>query len=233
MASKTKSKKSRSQQSPSKKGRKLSREQREKAREQRNQRIMSLVLVFLMIGSIAGIAAYNMGGSSGGQQQTIGEYDVVIRQRPSFFQPDTSIDAIVMTTDDKDVVFYSFPDMNSNIQKEGNLTDVLYNKSMVVLSGFETDELNKQLIDLLRYHVYMNAPESTQIGSALSTPDNSSQIPVITCENATVSQPVVMLSIGNKTQITSTDSCVDIVFTQQQTRLIRDKLLYSLYGVSA
>ncbi|MFP4118466.1 MAG: hypothetical protein ACLFTH_00235 [Candidatus Woesearchaeota archaeon] len=213
-----------------KKTRRLSRAEREKRKEARKQRIMSLVLVFIMLGGLAGFATFNSTGDENGVR-TIGPYDVSIEDRADFYRSDRTVQTITLHVGDDSVPFYTYPDQFSQINSSADLKGTLSNKSMVVISGLGDETTENQLLDMLRYDLSNNAP-MTVVGAI---PENvsDSQLPVIGCGNATASQPVVSIDFGNQTRYMQDDSCIEITMRPEHTHLVRDRLLYNMYGVSA
>ncbi|MGM5481464.1 MAG: hypothetical protein ACQESE_03560 [Nanobdellota archaeon] len=211
------------------KARKLSRAEKERKREQRKQRTMSLILVFLMVGGLAGVATFNMTGNNN-EISEIGGYDVTIGQYADFYDRNYQTQVLFLEVDEsKKVPLYTYPQVFSQFTMSGNMTELLDNANSIILSGYRDNEMDAQLNDLLRYDISNNI-DIPVIGAIAHTTD-SSQLPVITCENSTREQPVVILETGNKTTFIRNNTCIEIMFRPEQTHYVRDKVLYAIYGV--
>lgn len=206
----------------------LSRAERERKKELRRQRRMSIVLVIIMLGGLIGVGAYNM---TGNQKEEIGSFEYTISSYESFYNPTATTEVISLETDRGDVHFYSYPSSLSWLGSSVATKDILNESASVIITGAGEDEFESRLLDSLRFHVSTSSP--IPILSA-TTDDTAQEIrPLVTCANATVSQPVITVSFSNHSEITEYDHCINASIKPEHTHLLRDKILYNLYGVSA
>ena len=89
-------------------------------------------------------------------------------------------------------------------------------------------------IDLARFELagdlgkYFNM--AVQQAAALNTTLYS--LPVITCANATATQPVMQFSSGNETKISLQGSCVIVeALSGEEFTMMKDRILYGMFGV--
>lgn len=206
----------------------LSRAERERKKELRQQRRMSIVLVIIMLGGLIGVGAYNM---SGNQKEEIGSFEYTVSSYESFYDPTTTTEVISLETDRGDVHFYSYPSSVSRLESSVAIKEMLNGSESVIITGAGEEEIESRLLDSLRLHVSTSSP----IPILGATTDDAAQgtRPFVTCANATVSQPVITVSFSNQTEITGSGHCINASIKPEQTHLLRDKILYNLYGVSA
>lgn len=210
---------------------KLSREEKERRKNMKRQRAISLVLVFIMVGGLVGIGAYNMSGGNSAEQ--IGPYDASVSQYTDFYRPDYKTNALFLETDSGQIPFYTQPSDYDRFttNETGNFTELLYDKHSIIISGYSEKASEGRLLDMLRYDVSNNAP--VPIIKATPEPVDELSQAVIDCMNATSSQPVVVIEFSNETTFTRDGSCLKITSKPEHTHIVRDRLLYNLIGVDA
>ena len=74
--------------------------------------------------------------------------------------------------------------------------------------------------------------KNKQVILASTKPINSSELPVITCENSTILFPVMYIDYGNETKIEAVNECIVVSAVNERTLIaILENLRYRLYGV--
>ena len=197
---------------------------RDARREKRNKKLMSYVLVILMIVSVAGIWASSTSQNS--NYKSYGDFKFDVR-------PEASLNnqyVYFLKGDTSSLFFYSLPQDTLKIKTFGNLSDVLSKADFFVLST-ENNPHYLSFYDQLRFDMNQYVGKQS-VGAFLEPYDSLLEIPVITCENASVEMPVIELRIANKSEIIANPSgCILMNVEQGNVALIRDRLLYSGLGI--
>ncbi|MBT3304033.1 hypothetical protein HN592_01600 [Candidatus Woesearchaeota archaeon] len=180
------------------------------------QAIMAWVVALIFISSAFGMVASNMTSSK------IRYNDHVIN---------VGEDRYFYEVDDVEVSFYSSPGSVENVVLPEDFVGVLRNTKMIYM----TAELNDTLIEpisVLIFDVskYVFDTDSVYVQPAFTT--NETELPKITCEDASSSVPVVYLKKGLTRSASFVDNCLNItVASAYDVASYRDRLLYGFYGV--
>jgi hypothetical protein len=209
------------------KKRMLERKKRSDKAEKRKQLLVTYFIVILMVSSVVGFA---MVGGQTGTQDTI-EYasyafEINLEQHP--LAPGFSINTFVEKK--TGALFYTSPYEAEAIPTTGNLTDMLRTKPYVVYA-FEPDTEFDQLHDWLRFE-FSSKSNKIIIPGVTQESEVYTSLPTITCANATVETPVMIITQGNQTSIEVTQSgCIQIETKPQDILFTRDRILYSFLGI--
>lgn len=198
------------------------------SRDQRNdahkKKLMSYVLVVLMVVSVAGIFASST--SSNGLDYEYGEYSFELYQEPALnYQTMFKI-----KKDDSGLYFYGLPQDAMRLSSTGNLSRLLQNSEMFVLSS-DNDPYYMSFFDQVRFELELYAKKPS-IPATLDVV-NGSTLPVFNCANSSLQVPIVELVIGNSTSIDVNDEtgCVQISSRVNDLGVVRDRLLFSSLGI--
>lgn len=211
------------QNKPKKVRRQRSLADKEEAAHKKKVLVMSVILVSLMLVSLVGIFASSIGGSS----------DPSLQYNGLSFSPEQRGDlngqtVLTIKINGKEVYFYTMPQDSLNILTTGNLSDALSQASIIAITSNPSDQA-APYYDLIRYDLSLYGSKSI-VGATTQAVDGIS-LPVLTCENATATTPIISLASGNTTSINVEDNCVIVTSTLSDFAIIRDRLLYTLLGV--
>ena len=180
---------------------------------------MSLFIAFIMVLSILGI----MVGETSPSGSKIKYNDF------TFFRVQ---DGFMTKINKKDVRFSYFPSDLENITIDPAIKDNFNNINMVYLT-YNPNQPAVQAIANVLYSLKPILDDFFNIYSANSmTVNNTYNLPVITCANATSTVPVIDFRESNSTQLLFEDNC--IIFEASSASdfvLLKDRLLYSLFGI--
>ncbi len=145
---------------------------RKQGSEAKKKKIMSILLVFLMIISLAGIFLSSQQGLGNTSFEYEG-YDFELIQ-----DPNTGRFFFVTEINDQEIPFYTLPQDASNIPVDGNL-NALLNQAEVLTVATDGNLTEAALFDEIRFglDVYGGVPNS----AATLGPINGSALPVASC----------------------------------------------------
>lgn len=131
------------------------------------------------------------------------------------------------------VRFHAFPDSVTQIQADGDAVEMIRGSRMAYIT-FDPNSSELSDIDLARYELSTSLREQFDIFSApaVISPSDQYKFPVIGCENATESVPVISFVETNATRITREDNC--IIFNAKSSfdfLRLKDRLLYQMHGI--
>ncbi len=192
-----------------------------KKKEKRNKLILGIFVIVVMVGGGLGIA--NRGDSLGGNSVDYGDFKFAQQQ-----------DRWFVKIDGKVVGFYYHPIEIEFIEMDKTITDTIKNAEALYITNDPTSP-NAEYIAVARFQfneVFVGFFSTPVVNTF--TKNISTEIPVITCEDATEQTPVIMFTEGNQTEIMAEDNCI-VLKAQAQTFndhfRLADRLLYSLLGV--
>jgi len=200
---------------------------RNDAKEKRNKIFIGVIVTIFMVSSIAGVVLYRSDGNDNQNTQTLtlGGKDYNFEQKldefknPYYFVSDKS---------DQFYVYY-MPQQLSSIMDNAT-QDYLKNLNYFYM-GFSPNDENIQFIDYLRFDLRKNLPQSVYFADAVTEQSDKYNLPVVTCANASVNSPVVLLKSSNVTEISAKGNCVSIKFVQYDSLRVRDLFVYLLRGI--
>lgn len=179
--------------------------------------IVSLFIVLIMISSL--LALYK------GSQNYVGEYnDYKFMMENSMFS--TKIDG-------EKVYFFSMPEQTLHINISEDIKEELkYASTINVL--FSPYDLNIEVIEVIRRSLALDDLPVTGKSATFSISEYNEtyeMLPMYSCENVTLT--TLFLKTENETSIYKQDKCI-VLAGQDQVDLLymRDRLLYSMYGIA-
>ena len=192
--------------------RKLSpRQRKEEARQRRNRMLMGVFVILVMVFSVFAFAIVFFGP---GMDQSGYGFQYEVRDNQLFVRTSAGM-----------VQFFNFPDERYVLSEQAGV--VLREADMVVLAFAPVSEQDVELADFVRFDL----SNYFDIASARST--NTSlyeQFPVVSCSDATASEPVVLFT-NESVGATLSDSCIIIGASGQDVLFARDALLYAYFDL--
>jgi len=190
-------------------------EEIEEKRRQRRIRIVSLFIIGLMVLSVGGYYA----GSSGGTTQ---RYNGVKFTAGS--------NAVLATIEGVRYGFNYFPSQVEDVNTDAGVAALLQSPFLYIT--YDADSNYSDAMAQIQYYlgdVYNSRGTYPAFGALAN---NSYQLPIVTCENATAAEPVLAFRESNETSIALQDTCI-VVTAESQDDLFRiqDKLVLMRLGV--
>jgi hypothetical protein len=132
----------------------------------------------------------------------------------------------------EEVYFYALPYEVSYI----NISDVANSKlksSVYVVTTFDPSSSNESTsaIELVRFDLAKFMKGKYIVNAVMSSTSAYSALPVLGCENATAGSPVVVFNVSDTTSVNVVGECIYLNAKGVDFLRIRDKLLYSYFGV--
>jgi hypothetical protein len=139
----------------------------------------------------------------------------------------------ILKINKKEVSFSYFPEQLENINVSASIKNSMINSPQVIIT-FKPEEGEMQGIDLARFEIAKALVELSNKNIIQGVLINSSryELPLYSCKNATAFVPVIYFEISNNTEIKNENNCI-IMNAQYQEDFImlKDRLLYSIYGI--
>lgn len=186
-----------------------------KQRKQRkSQIIMGGVLVFLMLFGMMGIFTYN--NSSADYEYNGFEFTWDGRM---YY---TEIEG-------KEMSFYTLPPQLVDINVTPTFKNKIRSRGMYITFNPNQESNNLIFIDVVRNDLTKNI--QSYVISTITEPSDTYDLPIITCENATSTIPVIYINVGNETSVKQEGECLILNGKQSDLLRIRDLIIYTFYGV--
>jgi len=186
---------------------------RERKLEKRKQIWMAAILVFLMVASGFGVII-----GSRASEMRYGDYK---------FQ--TVDNRYVTNINGQEIPFYFLPSQIENLNLSSAVTNKLREAFFMMISFNPEDTANLQVIEVARFDLSIHLGKMVYNGVLKEAIDY--ELPIITCENATLQTPVIVFNVSDKTSIDDVDNCIYLNARGTDFLALRDRLLYSYYGV--
>ncbi len=191
-------------------------------KQKQKKQTLSIIIVLLMVASMFGIWASTQSANS-----NLKYNDWKFKIGPNPNNPDQQV--AITKVNDKEVYFYSLPQDALNIATEGNISAVLKGAQYIIISS-NPEEQTAPYYDLIRYE--LSQFSTKQIYGATTIETTKTTLPVLTCANATATNPVIELTTANnETKIIAENNCIKVESTIQDFQMARDRLLYSILGI--
>ncbi|MBI2133730.1 hypothetical protein HYU11_03550 [Candidatus Woesearchaeota archaeon] len=180
---------------------------------------VSLFLGFIMITSVIGIVLVNYGSNSG---------ELNYKGQRFSRLADGSLQAKI---DGKDVIFLYFPAEVEGINVSREIIDLIRGTRMVYMTSDYYGNFSKT-IGIAGYNLGLALSDVYSIFSVQGFVQNVTALPVISCNNATSSVPVIMFREGNETGIYKEGDCIIIESSDSDGFIkARDRLFYGVSGI--
>ncbi|HME86949.1 MAG TPA: hypothetical protein VKE88_00895 [Candidatus Nanoarchaeia archaeon] len=184
---------------------------------------LALFLSVVMLGSIGGVFLSNPTSSA---DYTYGKY--------SF----TSTENLWSTKiDGKRVLFYTLPDQAASYDVSPIAMQSIKNSAGFVISFNPIQNTTQQLqiIDVLRFELadtLVDTYPEKQVYYAVTAHSDQYPLPIVTCQNSSISFPVLVVDFGNETAIKYVNDCITITAIDEFSMIaLADRIRYSLYGI--
>ncbi|MBI3051894.1 hypothetical protein HYY74_05550 [Candidatus Woesearchaeota archaeon] len=180
---------------------------------------LAVVVGFLMVTSVIGLAFVNYGGS--GDSLSYGKYSFKRQQDGS----------LVAKINGREVSFTFFPAEVEELPLDRSILQRL-NSTRMIYTTSDYGSIHSQVIALVQFDLGLAMNDHFGIYVVRGFTENLTRLPVITCGNATAHIPVVLFQEGNSTGFREEGDCIvaEAGSFDEFVRL-RDRLLYGLLGV--
>ncbi len=135
------------------------------------------------------------------------------------------------TINNKKMVFDYFPGEVEMINVSSDVITALVNKPEIDTTSKINDTFSEE-IALAQYNMALTLNNLNIYLRRGFTTNNTFDLPIITCENATIVVPVLYFKQSNQTKIALEDNCI---ITEASSNIdilrIKDRLLYSMLGI--
>lgn len=174
--------------------------------------VITGLIVVLMVASIAGVALYAPQSSS---DSTYGDYTFKIDQQRGVY---------TTTVGDRELEFNNLPYHVLGVPTDPDAINLLRIAPVLVVT-FDPDQPDSQLmyVDYVRFAIMTQ----TSAFGAVTTPSNSYPgFPIIGCENATTTTPVIEIKTALQPAIKRQGDCILLEGNMTSLILAKDALLY-------
>lgn len=130
----------------------------------------------------------------------------------------------------KQMLFYSLPTQSDFINVSSIVSNKIKEAYILMLTFNPGDTANIQIIEQVRFDLSQDL-NKVVLNGVLNISDEYPALPRITCANATLKTPVIIMNMSDTTGIVDVDNCIYINARGTEFLRMRDRLLYSYYGV--
>ncbi len=129
------------------------------------------------------------------------------------------------------IYFDYFPTEVEQINLTQDITTILLNKPEIDITSKLNDTFAEE-IALAQYNMALTLNNLNIYVRQGSTANNTFNLPILTCEDATFAVPIIYFKQSNQTKITLEDNCIIAEARNNMDILrIKDRLLYSILGI--
>lgn len=191
-------------------------EEFEEKRRQRRVRITSWVIIILMVLSVGGFTYFGSGTT----------------HRYNGFKFTQGSSSFLTTVDGVRYGFYNLPDELESLPTDPAVAPLL--RSPFIFMTFNTSSnYTEQMAEVQYYTSQVLASRNTFVQPGIMG-NLSYNLPIVTCANATPTQPVVAIVETNDTSIMLQNSCIIAsVSSDAELYRVQDKLMLLALGVMA
>nr|MCK4929786.1 hypothetical protein [Nanoarchaeota archaeon] len=186
---------------------------RERRIDKRKQFWMAAILVFLMVASGFGVIV-----GSRTSEMKYGKFKFFIQDNRYW----TKIN-------DNEMPFYFLPQQVEYINLSSIITNKLREAYLVMITFNPEEETNLQVIEITRFDLSQLLGKVVYNGVLASSLEYD--LPILNCANATLKTPVIIFNMSDNTSIVEIDNCIYLNARGREFLRLRDRLLYSYYGV--
>ncbi len=181
---------------------------------------LSLFIGFIMVTSVIGIVLVNYGSDNEGP----GSYNG--------FKFSKGQDGYLTTRiDSRDVAFVYFPAELESMDVSPDIIGLIKGTRMIYITSDFNSNFS-QTIGIAEYNLGYAIQDLYSIFPVLAFTGNETNLPVITCKNATRFVPVISFQEANSTSIRLDSDCIVIESSNAEGFIKgRDRLLYGITGV--
>ncbi len=177
--------------------------------------VLVFFIAFIMVSSIIGFIY-------GGERDTFKYKDI------KFTRTQNEWSAVI---NNRKMVFNYFPAEVEGVNVSSDVITALLNKPEIDTTS-ETDDMFAEEIALAQYNMALTLNNFNIYMRRGFTTNNTFDLPIITCENATVVVPIIYFEHSNETRVSIENNCVIAEARNNFDVLrIKDRLLYSILGI--
>ena len=187
---------------------------REKKSDKAKQVVMGIVIALIMVLSTFGIII-------GNQTSSLSYNGYKFR---------LSGNQYVTKINGKEMIFYSLPSQSDFINVSSSIPNKIKEAYIVMLTFNPADTVNIQIIELVRFDLSQSL-NKVILDGVLNVSTDYPSLPLITCANATLKTPVIIMNMSDTPGIVDIDNCIYLNARGTEFLRMRDRLLYSYYGV--
>ena len=130
-----------------------------------------------------------------------------------------------------DVLFYFFPSQVEDLNISKEALDKIKTSVQIDVTS-DVDSKYKEAIALAQFELAQSLPLNEQFVRSGFTTANEFDRPIINCEAATETVPVLLFKESNQTIVYKEDKCIIVEAKSEQDFLaVKDRILYSVFGI--
>jgi len=128
--------------------------------------------------------------------------------------------------------FHYLPHVLENFSVDNTVIDRLKTSKMIYTT-FNPNAEDISSIELVRLELREEFPVNFNIYvvDGIAEEDENYNLPIVTCENATMFVPVMSFVNNNNTGIMIKDNCITIEAQEEDIIMLKDRLVYGMLGV--
>jgi hypothetical protein len=136
------------------------------------------------------------------------------------------------TINNKQLTFDYFPSDVEQIELSNDVATILLNKPEIDTTSELNDTFSEE-IALANYNMALTLNKLNIYVMGGFTTNNTFNLPILTCKDATQAVPIVYFKQSNQTKITIENNCIIAEAKNNMDILrIKDRLLYSMLGIT-
>ncbi len=193
-----------------------------KERRFKKEQLMVYFIAFIMISSVFGVIFFGFSGDSSTTRE-YGEF--------SFLKGEDTNSRWFTEIGGKRIYFDYFPTEVENINISPDMESRLSNTLEIDLTS-EVNDTKKELIAFFAYDLQEQLNNKNIYVRLGFTTESEFNVPIISCDDATMMVPVLYLKESNETKIYSQGQCI-IVEAKSDFDFVRikDRIAYSIHGI--
>ncbi len=135
------------------------------------------------------------------------------------------------TINNQRLSFDYFPSEVEQIELSEETKTILLNKPEIDITS-DTDDIYIEDISLAQYNMGISLSTLNIYVRSGFTTNNTYDMPIITCMDATLAVPIIYFQHSNQTKVTLQDNCIIAEARNNMDILrIKDRILYSIFGI--
>ena len=187
----------------------------ERKNDKRKQIILSIVLSAVMIFSVFGV----MIGSFTNNEMSYYGHKFEIKGNK-----------YVTKINGNEIEFDYLPQMTESINLSNDTATKIKSSYVLMITFDPSQESNLPVMELVRFDLEQKL-DKIVLSGVMSSSEQYQNFSIITCENATQQSPVIILNMSDNTSITDAGNCIYLNGRGSEFLRLRDRVLYSYYGV--
>ncbi len=190
-------------------------------KENRRKVIIAIISAIFLISSIATVVLYRTDDAQGSLTFTLNgkDYEFMMDQ-----------ESYLVNVDKQPVRLYSLPPEVMSMSYDNSTADILRSSDVVIIT-FDPSEPDLSYIDFVRLDLMRTLSSmGKNVGFAVTSPSDTYDFPVMTCENASVA-PILRIMSSNTTYVREEGGCITIASRSMGLLRARDRIVYDLYGM--